>query len=196
MTKDLRLRTHGQVPEGFRYAVMLTIVTRQQFTASGSIKIPGIRCANSAAGRTCKAPDFQIDGALTSQYSMEPYALQLPKPTSDSCTVNSIVLQQERFLIYAVSDLEYAYKSAYDDGATSLKFKVQVPGLDVKMDCDSSDARPDLTNDQPLSWFGCVRPTAPSQNDLQDGAASYDRASNVLSLNVTWACRDKNPSHP
>jgi hypothetical protein len=143
---------------------------------------------------------------------MEPYALQLPRPTERSCTTASVILQHEihRNYTYDLNAFEY---SAYDtlnnsnsnyEAIGQLKFLLMMQGLDVQMSCSGSDPRLNrqTSNYDPNYWFNCdpLRQVdygaegGIQHDDLQSGLVNFDAVNYILNFNITWACSDISPN--
>jgi hypothetical protein len=141
---------------------------------------------------------------------MEPYALQLPKPTKNSCTFNSINLYNEYFLIYDLTGFKYSYEVIADEygrrnRTSSFEVDIHLPGLDYRMSCDAyfSDRTPGQPQESEDTWFDCISALNPNTttttrqpDDMRFGKARYDPGTNSIGLNISWACADKSPNHP
>jgi hypothetical protein len=160
-------------------------------------------------GSVCSSEFISIRANETTRNGMAPYALQLPKPVNQSCTVDSLDPSKQQFLLYKVWQFEYTYYVSYRDGkgdiAARIEFLVYNIGQDVMLRCDGWDGR--LNRNQtlydPNFWFDCAEEMSIWQTELdvnhhdtRYARANYDAVSNTLSLNMSWFCDDKNPDRP
>lgn len=164
-------------------------------------------------GSTCSAmSSFTAIGNLSSQYKMDPFALQLPRPAQRSCTGASVLWQHEivRNYTYDLNAFEYsAYNTLNNSNSNyevigELNFILMMQGLDVQMQARGWDPRLNrqTKNYDPNFWLSCEQfknvdygsEGGIQHDDLQSGLVNYDAINYVLNFNITWACSDLNPN--
>jgi hypothetical protein len=164
-------------------------------------------------GSTCSAANsFSAIGNLSSQNKMEPYALQLPRPTQRSCTTSSVIMQHEIVRNYTC-DLNAFEYNAYDTLNNSnsnyevigqLNFILMMQGLDVQVQARGWDPRLNrqTKNYDPNYWLSCEQyrdvdygsEGGIQHDDLQFGLVNFDAINYILNFNITWACSDISPN--
>ncbi|KXX80592.1 hypothetical protein MMYC01_202680 [Madurella mycetomatis] len=156
-------------------------------------------------GFTCNGiPAFNINGAIISQHQMERDALHLPKPVRRSCTAGSLGLVDDPSALVRYSVKNFAVGYFDNDGSG---YRNAVPG-----NGSTSDLNLDLSGGF-TSSIRCSFGSAPREisdagfvyrcfwekiDSVLPGnvSAVWDVATHTMSIDVAWACNDKNHDTP
>ncbi|KAI3316740.1 hypothetical protein HD806DRAFT_552055 [Xylariaceae sp. AK1471] len=202
-----------------------------QFHGSGSVDLPSLHCRERLKieseaeisnitsvfvpvtvgtpvinGSVCTGPEFTIKGKIESEYPMEPFALELPSPTTPMCTADSFHPDKQYFRLDTTSPpymplWEYnGPNSSFVDelnrptGRFTLDAFHFVSGLDFLCQASSSKLNPNQTNFDPDFWCDC--PVSPYMRFIRTAKANYNVKTGDVSLSLTWACDELSPGNP
>lgn len=171
--------------------------------AASSVPISGPVALSN--GSTCNGiPAFGINGAITSQHQMERGALHLPKPVRRSCTAGSLGLVNDAsaLLRYSVKNFAVGY---FDNDGSGYRNAVPGNGSTSRLDLDLSGGftgsiRCSFSSaPREISEAGFVYRCSWEKIDSAlagNVSAAWDVAAHTMSIDVTWACNDKNHDTP
>ncbi|KAI5860000.1 hypothetical protein GGS23DRAFT_599928 [Durotheca rogersii] len=194
-----------------------------QRVATGTVALPELECQEREVfvpddhtaftgepvinGSTCGAAagGFAVAAGAETRNEMAPYALALPRPGAESCTLTSFDPGRQRFELDLYFKLAWWYFSGEtryvdaDDGrpAGGLSWVAYYAAGGARpVRCDGWDSRlnPNGTTYDPRYWFACL--PHPDDPAARGARANFDPDARAVTLQVAWACADKSPGRP
>ncbi len=136
--------------------------------------------------------DAVFNGSLISRDKLPAYALREPLPTTDSCTVSSVVSPAWWLGDFATTKNTSTTGSL---GSISLGIELQTGNEPTGYPAIIIHDGVQLAASGEPSWYPCdfagIQPMAPSNCTFR-----YDVANKLLSLNTEWICNDLDVAHP
>ncbi|KAK4119005.1 hypothetical protein N657DRAFT_650692 [Parathielavia appendiculata] len=143
--------------------------------------------------------DGTFPGSITSQALLQPYSLNDPLPTADSCTISSVLSPA-----WWLNNFETETTTGNSDVVTALfdmelqtgRSQVQPTGSGATLIADGVRVSTNSSSSE-LPWNKCelyaVSDTALAPTGCE---IKYDMASRFLGLKVDWRCADLDPGSP
>jgi hypothetical protein len=138
----------------------------------------------------CSNDGVTFNGTAASVAKLPPYSLKDPLPTTDSCTISSILSPAWRLSLFETTS---------GNGSTgSVQFNIEIKTNDIPSEYPQTIMQSGIhlatTND--TTWYSCAFApgdilVAPSNCTFQ-----YNSKSRQLSLKAQWTCDDLDISQP